>query len=54
MPAEIAAMPPDPVSAMPRSVDDAKVVPKRPTNGAVAPIVASPLRPRFRSARLTA
>ncbi len=55
MPAEIAAMPPDPVSAMPeKALMMPKVVPNRPTKGAVAPIVARPESPRFRSARFTA
>ena len=55
MPAEMAAMPPDPVRAMPeKALMIPKVVPKRPTKGAVAPMVARPERPRFRSARLTA
>ena len=31
-----------------------KVVPNRPTKGAVEPMVARPERPRFRSARFTA
>ncbi len=55
MPAEMAAIPPEPVSAMPENaLMIPKVVPKRPTKGAVAPMVARPERPRLRSARLTA
>src|SRR5260370_803602 len=55
IPAEMAAMPPEPVRAMPeKALMIPKVVPKRPTKGAVDPMVARPERPRLRSARLTA
>ena len=49
-----AAMPPDPVSVMPRkALMMPMTVPKRPMKGAVVPIVASPERPFFMSAVVT-
>ena len=47
-PAEIAERPPEPDAAMPvKAFTIPIVVPSRPTNGAVAPTVASTPRPRF-------
>ena len=44
-------MPPDPVSAIPwKALMMPTTVPKSPTKGAVAPIVARPERPFFMSA----
>ncbi len=50
IPAEIAPRPPAPDTAMPwKAFTMPIVVPSRPTNGAVAPTVASTARPRFSS-----
>ncbi len=49
-PAEMAPMPPAPLAAMPtNALTIPIVVPSRPTNGAVAPTVASTPRPRLSS-----
>ena len=46
MPVETAAIPPDPVMAIPRNaLIIPMTVPKRPMNGAVVPMVARPERP---------
>src|ERR1700693_4982698 len=51
MPVETAAIPPEPVRAIPRkALMMPMTVPKRPMKGAVVPIVASPESPFFMSA----
>ncbi len=51
IPVDTAAMPPEPVRAMPlNALMMPMTVPKRPMNGAVVPIVARPESPFFMSA----
>ena len=55
IPAETAPRPPEPVAAMPwNAVMMPTTVPSSPTNGAVAPMVASEETPFFRSLAVSA